>query len=143
MNKIPLFFLLFLVTSMGFVTIPNVAHADSQLDILIKIALNTMNHIKADIDKAIDVTKDTHGQFDEGVKETNLLIKATEDGDTVSARQHFVNAMVAFKKASMATDITHNESQKDLIPDRSQTIKKYETNIKKLKVISDLSLIHI
>ena len=137
MNKIPLFFLLFLVTSMGFVTIPNVAYADSQLDILIKIALNTMNHIKADIDKAIDVTKETHGQFDEGVKETNLLIKATEDGDTVSARQHFVNAMVAFKKASMATDITHNESQKDLIPDRSQTIKKYETNIKKLKVISD------
>ena len=137
MNKIPLFFLLFLVTSMGFVTIPNVAHADSQLDILIKIALNTEDHIKADIDKAIDVTKEAREQFDEGVKETNLLIKTTEDGDAVSARQHFVNAMIAFKQSSMATEITSDESQKGLIPDRGQTIKKYETNIKKLKLISD------
>ncbi len=137
MNKISLFFLLFLVTSMGFVTIPNVAHADSQLDILIKIALNTKEHIRADIDKAIDVTKEAREQFDEGVKETDLLIKTTDDGDAVSARQHFVNAMVAFKKASMATDTISDESQKDLIPDRSQTIMKYETNIKKLKVISD------
>ena len=99
MNKIPIFFLLFLVTSMGFVTTPNVAHADSQLDILIKIALNTEDHIKADIDKAIDVTKEAREQFDEGVKETDLLIKTTEDGDAVSARQHFVNAMVAFKRS--------------------------------------------
>ena len=137
MNKIPIFFLLFLVTSMGFVTIPNVAHADSQLDILIKIALNTEDHIKADIDKAIDVTKEAREQFDKGVKETNLLIKTTEDGDAVSARQHFVNAMVAFKEASIAIDITSDESQRGLIPDRNQTIKKYETNIKKLKVISD------
>ena len=137
MNKIPIFFLLFLVTSMGFVTTPNVAHADSQLDILIKIALNTKDHIKADIDKVVDVTKEVREQFDEGVKETDLLIKTTEDGDAVSARQHFVSAMVAFKKASMATDTTSDESQNGLIPDRSQTIKKYETNIKKLKVISD------
>ena len=136
MNKIPIFFLLFLVTSMGFVTTPNVAHADSQLDILIKIALNTKAHIKADIDKVVDVTKEAREQFDEGVKETDLLIKTTEDGDAVSARQHFVNAMVAFKKASMATDTTSDESQNGLIPDRSQTIKKYETNIKTLKIIS-------
>jgi len=64
MNKISLFFLLFLVTSMGFVTIPNVAHADSQLDILIKIALNTKEHIRADIDKAIDVTNEAREKFD-------------------------------------------------------------------------------
>ena len=137
MNKIPIFFLLFLVTSMGFVTTPNVAHADSQLDILIKIALNTKEHIKADIDKAIDVTKEAREQFDEGVKETDLLIKTTEEGDVVTARQHFISAMIAFKKASVATDTTSDESQKALIPDRSQTIKKYETNIKKLKIISD------
>ena len=56
MNKISIFFLLFLVTSMAFVITPNVAHADSQLDILIKIALNTKEHIKADIDKVIDIT---------------------------------------------------------------------------------------
>ena len=137
MNKIPIFFLLFLVTSMAFVITPNVAHADSQLDILIKIALNTKDHIKADIDKAIDVTKETREQFDEGVIETDLLIKTTEEGDAVSARQHFINAMISFKKASISTEIMSDESQNGLIPDRSQTIKKYETNIKKLKVISD------
>ena len=137
MNKIPIFFLLFLVASMGFVTIPNMAHADSQLNILIKIALNAKDHIKADIDKMVDVTNEAREQFNEGVKETDLLIKTTEEGDVVSARQHFVNAMVAFKKASMATDTISTESQKELIPDRSQTIKKYETNIKKLKIISD------
>ncbi len=74
MNKIPIFFLLFLVASMTFVTTPNTAHADSQLDILIKIALNTKEHIKADIDKAIDVTKEARELFDEGVKETNLFL---------------------------------------------------------------------
>ena len=41
MNKIPIFFLLFLVTSIAFVTTPNVAHADSQLDILVK---NSIKH---------------------------------------------------------------------------------------------------
>ena len=137
MNKILIFFLLFLVASMAFVTIPNVSHADSQLNILIKIALNTKEHIKADIDKAIDVTKEAREQFDEGVKETDLLIKTTEEGDVVSARQHFISAMIAFKKVSMSTDTMSGESQNVLIPDRSQTIKKYETNIKKLKVISD------
>ena len=137
MNKIPIFFLLFLVASMGFVTIPNMAHADSQLNILIKIALNAKDHIKADIDKMVDVTNEAREQFNEGVKETDLLIKTTEEGDVVSARQHFISAMIAFKEASIATDATSDESQKALIPDRSQTIKKYETNIKKLKVISD------
>ena len=137
MNKIPIFFLLFLVASMGFVTIPNIAHADSQLNILIKIALNAKDHIKADIDKMVDVTNEAREQFNEGVKETDLLIKTTEEGDVVSARQHFISAMIAFKKASVATDTASDEPQKGLIPDRSQTIKKYETNIKKLKVISD------
>jgi len=137
MNKIPIFFLLFLVASMGFVTIPNIAHADSQLNILIKIALNAKDHIKADIDKMVDVTSEAREQFNEGVKETDLLIKTTEEGDVVSARQHFISAMIAFKKASVATGIASDEPQKGLIPDRSQTIKKYETNIKKLKVISD------
>ena len=137
MNKISIFFLLFLVASMVFVTTPNTVEADSQLDILIKIALNAKEHIKSDIDKTSNTSKEVFQQYDEGVKETDLLIKATEEGDIVSARQHFVSAMVAFKKASMATETISEESQKMLLPDRSQTIKKYETNIKKLKIVSN------
>ena len=48
MNKLLVFFSLFLVASMCFVTIPNAAQADSQLDILIKITQNTKEHIKND-----------------------------------------------------------------------------------------------
>ena len=51
MNKTLIFFSLFLVGSMCFVAIPNIAHADSQVDILVKIAQNTKEHIKKDIDK--------------------------------------------------------------------------------------------
>jgi hypothetical protein len=137
MNKIPIFFLLFLVTSMVFVTTPITVHADSQLDILIKISLNTKEHIKTDIEKAADISKEAYLQFDEGVKETDLLIEAAEAGDVVSARQHFISAMVAFKKVSIATETVADKSQQSLTPDRSQTIEKYENNIIKLKEISD------
>ncbi len=137
MNKIHFFFLLFLVASMTFISIPSAVHADSQLDVLVKITLNTKEHVKADIDKMSDVTQEVYQQYNKGAEQTELLIKATEDGDTVSARQHFVNAMVAFKKASMATGDVPKESQQMSLPDRAQTIKKYETNIKKLKLISE------
>ncbi len=46
MNKTLIFFSLFLVASICFVTIPNTAHADSQLDILIKITQNTLELMK-------------------------------------------------------------------------------------------------
>jgi len=45
MNKLIIFFSLFLVVSIGFIAIPNIVHADSQLDILIKITQNTKEHI--------------------------------------------------------------------------------------------------
>ena len=55
MNKILIFFSLFLVASICFVTIPNTVHADSQLDVLIQITQNTQAHIKKDIDKMSNV----------------------------------------------------------------------------------------
>jgi len=137
MNKPSVFFLLFLVASMCFVTIPNTAQADSQLDILIKITQNTKEHIKNDIDKLNNVSQKVYDFFDEGTKETTLLIQAAEKEDASSAKQHFISAMIAFKQASLA--ILENESQKTpqaVTYDHSQTIKKYENNIKKLKLIS-------
>ena len=50
MNKLLVFFSLFLIVSMGFVTIPNIIHADYQLDILVKIIQNTKEQLKNDID---------------------------------------------------------------------------------------------
>ena len=137
MNKLLVFFSLFLVASMCFVTIPNTAQADSQLDILIKITQNTKEHIKNDIDKLNNISQEVYDLFDEGAKETSLLIQAAEKEDASSAKQHFISAMIAFKQTSLA--ISENESQKTqqaTTYDHSQTIKKYENNIKKLKLIS-------
>jgi len=137
MNKPLIFFSLFLVASMCFVTIPNTAQADSQLDILIKITQNTKDHIKNDIDKLNNVSQEVYDLFDEGTKETALLIQAAEKEDVSSTKQHFISAMIAFKQASIA--ISENESQKTpqaVTYDHSQTIMKYENNIKKLKLIS-------
>jgi len=69
MNKLLVFFSLFLIVSMGFVTIPNIIYADSQLDILVKIIQNTKEHIKNEIDKMtisqyMEVYAD--GSYDEG-----------------------------------------------------------------------------
>ena len=137
MNKLLVFFSLFLVASMVFVTTPNTVHADSQLDILIKITQNTKEHTKNDIDKLSDISQEVYDFYDEGARETVLLTQAAEKEDVVSARQHFISAMIAFKQASLA--ISETESQKTpqtIISDQSQTIKKYENNIKKLKLIS-------
>ena len=137
MNKLLVFFSLFLVASMCFVTIPNTAQADSQLDILVKITQNTKEHIKNDIDKLNNVSQEIYDFFDEGTKETALLIQAAEKEDASSTKQHFISAMIAFKQASLA--ISENESQKTpqaATYDHSQTIMKYENNIKKLKLIS-------
>jgi len=137
MNKLLVIFSLFLIVSVGFVTIPNAAQADSQLDILIKITQNTKEHIKNDIDKLNNISQEVYDLFDEGAKETSLLIQAAEKEDASSAKQHFISAMIAFKQASLA--ISENESQKTpqvATYDHSQTIKKYANNIIKLKLIS-------
>jgi len=137
MNKPLVFFSLFLVASMCFVTNPNTAQADSQLDILIKITQNTEEHIKNDIDKLNNISQEVYDLFDQGTKETALLIQAAEKEDASSAKQHFISAMIAFKQTSLA--ISEKESQKTpqiATYDHSQTIMKYENNIKKLKLIS-------
>ena len=133
MNKILILFSLFLVASICFVTMVNTAHADSQLDILIKISQNTQEHIKKDIDKMSNVSQKIHDLYDSGAMQTSLLIKAVENGDDLLAKQHFIDAMIAFKQASLT--ISENQPQVTIL-DHSPIIKKYETNIQKLKVIS-------
>ena len=140
MNKLLVIFSLFLIVSMGFVTIPNIIHADSQLDILVKITQNTEEHIKNEIDKmTISQYMEIHeeGSYNEGTRETVLLTQAVENGDTKSAKQHFVSAMIAFKRTSLAiSEIESQETPQIVTSVHSQTIKKYENNVKKLKLIS-------
>jgi len=137
MNKLLVFFSLFLVASMVFVTTPNTVHADSQLDILIKITQNTKEHIKNDIGKLSNISQEVYDFYDEGTRETVLLTQAVENGDTKSAKQHFISAMVAFKRTSLViSEIESQETPQIVTSVHSQTIKKYENNIKKLKLVS-------
>ena len=138
MNKLLVFLSLFLIVSMGFVTIPNIIHADSQLDVLVKITQNTKEHIKNEIDKmTISQYMEVHNFYGEGSRETDLLTQAVENGDTKSAKQHFISAMIAFKRTSLAiSEIESQETPQIVTSVHSQTIKKYENNIKKLKLIS-------
>ncbi len=110
MNKLSVSFLLVLIASMGFASTLNTVHADSQLDILIKITENTKEHIKAEIDKMNIVPQQVHRFYDDGIKQTELLIQAAQKEDTVLAKQYFINSMIAFKNASIA--IVESDSEK-------------------------------
>jgi len=140
MNKLLVFFSVFLIVSMGFVTIPNIIHADSQLDILVKITQNTGEHIKNEIGKLTISQYEkvrAEGSYDDGIRETVLLTQAVENGDTKSAKPHFISAMIAFKRASLViSELESQETPQIVTSVHSQTIKKYENNIKKLKLIS-------
>ena len=133
MNKLLVFFSLFLVASICFVTIPNTVHADTQLDVLIKITQNTQEQIKKDIDKMSNISQEIHDFYDSGARQTSLLVQAVENEDDVSAKRHFIDAMIAFKQTSLA--IAENQPQV-IVLDHSPIIKKYEANIQKLKLIS-------
>ena len=133
MNRLLILLSLFLVASICFVTMPNMVYADSQLDVLIKISQNTQAHIKKDIDQKSNVSQKIHDFYDSGAGQVSLLIQAVENDDAVSAKQHFIDAMIAFKQASLA--ISENQPQRAIL-DHSPIIKKYEDNIQKLKIIS-------
>ena len=136
MNKLAIIFLLFLTASMAFTT-PNIAHADSQLQSLVIIIENARGHIKSDIQSADNIPEEVYRLYDEGNKAANLLIKAVEKEDTVSSKQHFIAAMTAFKKISIIIADLESEKVEKTVPIQGLLIKKYESNVKKLKIIAD------
>jgi len=137
MNKLAIIFLLFLTASMAFTTTPNIVHADSQLQSLVTIIENARGHIKSDIQSADNIPGEVYRLYDEGNKEANLLIKAVEKEDTVSSKQHFIAAMTAFKKISIIIADLESQKVEKTVPIQGLLIKKYESNIKKLKMIAD------
>ena len=136
MNKLAIIFLLFLTASMAFTT-PNIAHADSQLQSLVTIIENARGHIKSDIQSADNIPQEVYRLYDEATKEANLLIKAVEKEDSISSKQHFIAAMTAFKKISIIIANLESEKVEKTVPVQGLLIKKYESNVKKLKIIAD------
>ena len=91
MNKILIILSILLVVSMGFVIIPNTVYADLQLDILVKIAQNTKEHLKNDIDRTNNMSEKVRDFYDSGTNQTSMLIQAVKNEDATSAKQHFVD----------------------------------------------------
>ena len=137
MNKLAIIFLLFLTASMAFTTTPNIVHADSQLLSLVTIIENARGHIKSDIQSADNIPEEVYQLYDEGNKEANLLIESVEKEDPISSKQHFIAAMTAFKKISIIIADLESEKVEKTIPVQGLLIKKYESNVKKLKIIAD------
>jgi len=137
MNKLSVIFLLFLTASMAFTTTPNIVHADSQLLSLVTIIENARGHIKSDIQSADNIPQEVYRLYDEATKEANLLIKAVEKEDSISSKQHFIAAMTAFKKISIIIANLESEKVEKTVPVQGLLIKKYESNVKKLKIIAD------
>ncbi len=136
MNKLAIIFLLFLTASMAFTT-PNIVHADSQLLSLVTIIENARGHIKSDIQSSDNIPQEVYRLYDEGNKEADLLIKAVEKEDSISSKQHFIAAMTAFKKISIIIADLESEKAEKTVPIQGLLIKKYESNVKKLKIIAD------
>ena len=136
MNKLAIIFLLFLTASMAFTT-PNMVHADSQLLSLVTIIENARGHIKSVLASGDDIPEEVYRLYDEGNKSANRLIKAVEKEDTVSSKQHFIAAMTAFKKISIIIADLESEKVEKTVPIQGLLIKKYESNVKKLKIIAD------
>ena len=137
MNRLAIIFLLFLTASMAFTTTPNIVHADSQLQSLVTIIENARGHIKSDIQSADNLPEEVYRLYDEGNKEANLLIEAVEKEDPISSKQHFIAAMTAFKKISIIIADLESEKAEKTVPIQGLLIKKYESNVKKLKIIAD------
>ena len=137
MKKLFFFFLLFLIASMTIVTIPHNVNAESQLNILVRITEHTKQYIKNDMNKIDNISDEMQQLYDKGLREIDLLTAATENEDAASAKQHFLAAMTAFKQIRITISGLESEPVSlQPIAIQSQTVKKYEWNIKKLKDVS-------
>lgn len=99
MKAITSFGLLALVVSMVFSGIPISVGAQTDPNILLKIASQAQKQIETQISNQ-QVSDEAHKLFEEGSAEVDSLKDSLENDDISSARNHFLSAMKIFKKTS-------------------------------------------
>jgi len=101
MKNITLLGLLVLVVSMTFSGIPMSVHAQSDFSAMLNIA----NHAKLQVENQLSSLDETNDEAEklliEGTEEVELLEQAIDEGNAVSAKEHFLSAMKTFKKIMM------------------------------------------
>jgi Na+/phosphate symporter len=96
MKKVVSVSLLMLVASMVFSGIPISADAQTDLNILVKIASQAKREVKNQMSS--DSSEEIKKLFREASNQVVLLEKSLERDDPSSAKQHFLNAMKIFKR---------------------------------------------
>lgn len=95
MNK-TCFIILFVIASL-LVAIPTFVYAESELESLVRLAINARDHMKSELSTTEPTPNEIKKLFEQGSAETDALINATREEDTESARTHFLAAMEIFK----------------------------------------------
>ena len=138
MNKILLPFLIFLVFSIGIVTSVEQSSGAQNLGSLIIIAKNAQTHVKSDLDKIENTSPQILALYGDTTSEFEKLASSVEQNNVSSAREHFISVMTKLKQISYY--IAKQQSQ-DLheqeLPDQTFLIQKFETNVSKIRTISN------
>ena len=95
MNK-TCFIILFVIASL-LVAIPTFAYAESELESLVRLAINARDHMKSELSTTESIPDEIKKLFEQGSAETDALVNATREEDIESARTHFLAAMEIFK----------------------------------------------
>jgi len=138
MNKILLPFLALLIFSMGIVSNVEQSSGAQNLESLIMIAKNAKTHVKSDLDKIENTSPQILALYGDTTSEFEKLSSSVEQNNVSSAREQFISVMTKLKQISYY--IAKQQSQKLLeqeLPDQIYLIQKFETNIAKIKTISN------
>ncbi|MFB3113605.1 MAG: hypothetical protein ACE1YZ_01425 [Nitrosopumilaceae archaeon] len=141
MKKVVSVGLLMLVASMVFSGMPISADAQTDLSILLKIALQAKRELKHQISS--DSSEEIKRLFEEASNQVVLLEKSLERDDPSSAKQYFLNAMKMFKRITQmiysdrptqelqSTDVTSSPQR-----DYSSVLERINKFISTLKSIA-------
>jgi len=141
MKKVVSVGLLMLVASMVFSGMPISADAQTDLSILLKIALQAKREVKHQISS--DSSEEIKRLFEEASNQVVLLEKSLERDDPSSAKQYFLNAMKIFKRITQmissdrptqelqSTDVTSSPQR-----DHSSVLERINKFISTLKSIA-------
>ena len=151
MNKIYGIIVIFAFAGLMLPTSAMQVEAASDLDYMLKIAQNAKHYIKQNIDELessnIQDWKDRNAVldiYDQSSYKIDQLSTAIKKGDVKSSRELFISSMGNLKQISLMLNqiaanqpISKTEMENKVLVDYTQTIKRYEMNIKKQMQFSD------
>jgi hypothetical protein len=125
--------LLMLVASMVFSGMPISADAQTDLNILLKIALQAKREVNNQISS--DSSQEIKRLFEEASNQVVLLEKSLERDDPSSAKQHFLNAMKMFKRITqmISSDMPTEELQSADVASSSTPQRDHGYDLERIK----------